>query len=183
MVKTFKKFLMVIALFATIFSAASASAESKLLSDMTVEQFVGELQKNLAEKLLEVNDLQRARDLDMEDGTEPVLGWSATLTPKGSSAGGDRITFFTDKENHLLAIGAYIVDGATQEIVNNNFWEVALNTLNFTTDERTQILKGGAVNENGLYISRLQKSADKKIAFGSGKIAYNTLFSFLSIDD
>lgn len=179
MEKLLKKFFMMFALFATIFSASSASASEPLLSTMKVDKFVEELQKNLADKMLQVNDLQRLYAYDLE-GNE-LLAWRAILAPKGSSAdGGDAITFYTNKNNQLVVVGIKIGSGATQNIVDNNFWTAALTALNFTADERTQILKGGTKDENGTYSYTLQRSPTEKFTFMRGKSEADSLFSFIT---
>ena len=185
MINAVKKIFMVVALVATIFSATSANAASAnepqpIISTLKVDAFVAELQKNLADKRLQVNDLHRTPDFDIKDYGS--LAWNAVLAPKGGTSG-DSISIFTNKDNQVLMLAIKIHDGATQQITYDNFWEAALVTLNFTADERTQFLKGGTVDDKGNYSSNVQRSETEKFFFISGKSNENTLFAFLTLVD
>ena len=161
-----KKFFMAVAMFATIFSASSASASDIELSDMEFATFAAELQKNLLDKSLQINDLKRTPEDDVTADKIKTYAWQANIFSKENSADVAKVNFATDKENKLAFITLVIKTGVNQEIICNDFWAAALTALNFTPDERNKLLKGGTTNKDGFYNSKLRRSQKEKFSFG-----------------
>lgn len=179
-----RKIFLALALFATIFSASSASATEISLSDVEFATFAAELQKNLFDKSLQINDLKRTPEKDIKPDKKNKIKtytWQANLVSKESSADVATVNFATDSDNQVAFISLGIKSGANQEITCNDFWDAALTALNFTEDERNKLLKGGTTNKDGIYNSKFQRSQKEKFSFAFGILPTNkTLFSTFS---
>lgn len=161
MEKATKKFLILVALFTTIFSTCHADAVR--ISNISAENFLASMRSVLYSDAVQkdfpiaITNLTRGEN-DIEEYNLQV--WASYFGKQGAESPDGEVTFFVDNSGYVHSVKITLKEGEASALEYASVFVSICHAIGLTENEAKILLTGGQSEEEGFYHSEIEKNGN-----------------------